>query len=120
MGFGAAMRVYHFVNEEFGLQDLQLQRIKIAKFLELNDPFELFSPCFADSDTRLTWRNIAFEIADTLGIICFSKDWHNPVQWSHYADRHRGFCMGFDIPDELLNHVQYKAKRSEANQIFYV
>lgn len=40
-------------------------------------------------------------------MLCFSADWHNPVQWSHYADKHKGVCLGFDVPDELLTRVRY-------------
>jgi hypothetical protein len=27
--------------------------------------------------------------------------------WSHYADKHRGVCLGFDVNDEKLEHVSY-------------
>jgi hypothetical protein len=40
-------------------------------------------------------------------MLCFSGDWHNPVQWSHYAEKHRGICLGFDVPDGLLTRVKY-------------
>jgi hypothetical protein len=40
-------------------------------------------------------------------MLCFSKDWHDPVLWSHYADKHKGICLGFDVPDELLRDVTY-------------
>jgi hypothetical protein len=44
-------------------------------------------------------------------MLCFSSKWSNPVQWSHYADRHRGLCLGFDVPDALLSSVTYCSKR---------
>jgi hypothetical protein len=28
--------------------------------------------------------------------------WHNPLLWSHYADRHRGMALGFDTDDAIL------------------
>src|SRR5690606_9053902 len=31
------------------------------------------------------------------GIVCFTTDWEHPMMWSHYADRHRGMCLGFDV-----------------------
>jgi len=37
------MRVFHFVNEEHGLDDLRKRRLKIAALNELNDPFELLA-----------------------------------------------------------------------------
>ena len=43
-------------------------------------------------------------------MVCFSKIWSNPVQWSHYADRHRGLCLGFDVSDELCEEVNYRSK----------
>jgi hypothetical protein len=45
------VRVYHFVKQLFGLRDIE-RRLKIAQFMDINDPFELFSPCFFDQDTR--------------------------------------------------------------------
>jgi hypothetical protein len=29
----------------------------------------------------------------------FDVDWSNPVIWAHYSDKHKGLCLGFDIPD---------------------
>ena len=46
------MRVYHFVNLEFGLDDLRRRRLKIATLNELNDPFELFGINLTDPALR--------------------------------------------------------------------
>lgn len=35
-----------------------------------------------------------------------------PVMWSHYSDKHRGICLGFDIPDEFAIPVKYIDERS--------
>ncbi len=53
------------------------------------------------------------------GLLCFSARWSNPVQWSHYADRHRGICLGFEVRSDLLIPIKYKAKRlaREAEQL---
>ena len=40
-----------------------------------------------------------------------SRSWHNPVQWSHYASKHTGICLGFDVPDEHLGEVTYSRTR---------
>jgi hypothetical protein len=105
------MRVFHFVNEEFGLENLRLRRLKIATINELNDPFELFGIDLADSALRKAFRVMKDELALDNGLLCFSRDWHNPVQWSHYAAKHTGLCLGFDIPDEFLGCVTYARKR---------
>ena len=31
----------------------------------------------------------------------------NPVLWSHYADKHKGVCLGFDVKEDLLEEVKY-------------
>lgn len=30
------------------------------------------------------------------GIACLSENWDSILMWSHYADNHRGYCIGFD------------------------
>ena len=54
------------------------------------------------------------ELSRKRGLLCFSRDWHNPVQWSHYAEKHRGLCLGFDVPEESLGSVTYSGNRITA------
>jgi hypothetical protein len=105
------MRVFHFVGENFGLENIRRRRLKIATLHELNDPFELFGVSLADEPIRRAFQKMKDELAAKRGLLCFSRDWHNPVQWSHYAAKHSGLCLGFDIPDELLGEVSYSRKR---------
>ena len=44
----------------------------------------------------------------------FYQFWHNPVQWTHYADRHKGLCLGFYVPDEYLVKINYCSTRQPA------
>lgn len=105
------MRVWHFVNEGYGLDDLARRRLKVATLNELNDPFELFGVSLADESLRRAFRAMKEELAERRGLLCFSRNWHNPVQWSHYAAKHTGLCLGFDVPDEHLGEVTYSRKR---------
>jgi hypothetical protein len=48
------------------------------------------------------------------GVVCFSGDWTNPVIWAHYSNKHRGLCLGFEIPEvkgdpanDETDHVKY-------------
>jgi hypothetical protein len=43
--------------------------------------------------------------------LCFSADWRDPVIWAHYSDKHRGICLGFEIPDALCKEVEYVSRR---------
>lgn len=109
------MRVYHFVNEEYGLEDLQRKRLKVATIQDLNDPFELLGTELSNEMVRRAFKVMKEELSREKGLLCFSRDWHNPVQWSHYADKHRGFCLGFDVPKEKLGEVSYSGKRLAAD-----
>lgn len=105
------MRVYHFINKEFRIEDLQKRRLKKATLNELNDPFELFGINLSDKALRKTFRKIKDELSYTDGLLCFSRGWRNPVQWSHYAEKHQGLCLGFDVPDGFLKQVSYSYSR---------
>jgi hypothetical protein len=105
------MRVYHFVNAEFGLEDIRMRRLKVATLHELNDPFELFGVCLSDESLRRAFEAMKDQLALNRGLLCFSRVWYNPVQWSHYAEKHTGLCLGFDIPDEHLGAINYSRKR---------
>jgi hypothetical protein len=73
----------------------------------LNDPFE----CQFDFDTMFDELNAlpninksdidrkkesAFNIFNSLGICSFSRTRKNQLMWAHYADEHKGFCIGFN------------------------
>lgn len=45
------------------------------------------------------------------GIICFCKRYQRPILWSHYADKHRGVCLGFDASAEHADEVKYVKER---------
>lgn len=79
--------------------------------MELNDPFEFLGADLRDRDFRKAMKATKKSLSKTKGILCFSKNWTNPVQWSHYTDRHKGVCLGFDVPDQHLSKVNYVTER---------
>ena len=105
------MEVFHFLNEHFALKDMRERRLKISSYLDLNDPFEFASWQFPDRETRRIMREFLKATAESQGLICFSGSWRSPVQWAHYADNHRGLCLGFEIPDKNLDQVRYITSR---------
>ncbi len=104
------MRVYYLTGAQFALSNLALRRIKISRFEDLNDPFELLGVDVGDKERRAAFRATKEKINESKGLICFSKSWSNPLIWGHYAEKHTGVCLGFDVPDPLLAPVIY-AKR---------
>jgi len=81
------MRVYYLTGEQFGLSNLALRRLKVARFEDLNDPFELLGVDIGDRAIRTALRATKKQINDTKGLICFSRSWKNPLMWGHYAEK---------------------------------
>jgi hypothetical protein len=110
------MRLYHFMNAKYGLQAIRRQRLKIARITELNDPFEFLQVASSDPRTRARYQYVKRALSEYMGLLCFSESWRNPVQWSHYAQSHRGVCLGFDVaPSTDIRKVRYVANRISPN-----
>ena len=95
-GRTSAARYYKFLEERWALDDIENRRLRVSELHGLNDPFE-FVP-FDLSDIR--FREGLFRARDQLcrrGMISFSREWSNLLLWAHYADKHRGICLGFDV-----------------------
>ncbi len=101
------MRVLYLTGAQYALSNFALRRIKISRFADLNDPFELLAVDLSDRAHRGAFQETKNELNDNRGLICFSKSWSNPLLWGHYAERHTGICLSFDVPDELLSEVIY-------------
>jgi hypothetical protein len=95
------MRAYKFLNQKFGLKSVNERRLRRTRINELNDPFELRPYDLTDEKDRWAFLRTRNQIAQRFGLLCFSADWSDPVIWAHYADKHRGLCLGFEIPSEV-------------------
>jgi hypothetical protein len=104
-------RVYHLTSTEHAISDISLRRLKLARIADLNDPFELRSVSFRDKPVRKAIKEYKNAFDSTTGLLCFSGNWTNPVLWSHYGQKHRGICLGFDVLKNRLERVQYKDDR---------
>lgn len=107
------MRLYHFTSAVHGIDNIIKKRLKISLISELNDPFEHMPFALHDKNVRDAIIFVKQNMAKTAGLLCFSRNWSNPVQWGHYADRHKGVCLGFDVPDKYLFKVKYRSTRIE-------
>jgi len=82
------------------ISNLIIRNIYLGSPAHFNDPsecrFNIVPPAEENEHTLARCR----EIITKLGICCLSE--HHPksadsfLMWSHYADRHRGFCIEFD------------------------
>jgi hypothetical protein len=101
------MRVYYMKSAKWGEVILRERRLKLSRFLESNDPFELSLIDSRPSETRRYVRLISNYFNKNVGMICFGASWKSPVMWAHYADKHYGICLGFDVSEHLLTQVTY-------------
>jgi hypothetical protein len=107
------MRVFYFTNANYGVSNLSLRRLKISRFNQLNDPFELLAADLLDPRDRKALSDFKDNLDSNKGMICFSGSWGNPLLWGHYADKHSGMALGFDIPNDGLSPVQYTTQRAK-------
>ncbi len=105
------MRLYKFLPKEYALLAMRERRLKIARLNELNDPFEMLPFAIKGNHGRVAFIQTMEQMNLIAGLLCFSRTWNNPVIWAHYADQHRGICLGFDIPKRYVKKVSYRRKR---------
>lgn len=106
------MRVYYMTSIEVALKHILLeQRMKVSRFKDLNDPFELGCHDTGDRSARARSKAFIQTANEKFGLICFSDNWKNPVMWAHYANKHEGVCLGFDVHEDHLGYVQYTESR---------
>ena len=88
------------------LNILAFQRMRASRFFHLNDPFELI--CVKEYGDVM--ERTKSKIGETRGLLSFSNRTTNPVLWSHYAERHTGIALGFDVADGMRQPVTYQDK----------
>lgn len=106
------LRVYHFINTRYGFDSILNRRIKVSRVSSLNDPFEYFQYQTDNHFARFLLRERRSAMNKLWGLLCFSGSYANPVQWAHYADCHRGMCLGFDVPSDRLLKIEYVKQRA--------
>jgi hypothetical protein len=105
------MRLYNFLSIEHAIDDLVKRRIKISTYDDMNDPYELggvklVANKLTPDDCQMVLRDIRLAAKEG-GVICFSETFSQPLLWSHYADKHKGCCLAFDVEEgEHLHPVQ--------------
>ena len=106
------MRLYHFLSAEYALDDIKKQRIKISLIPDLNYPFEINPINLSTPKQRQLWGGFVRDLGKKFGVVCMSKKWNNPLLWSHYADKHYGLCLGFDLLDfSLIQNIDYRKSK---------
>ncbi|VAW88449.1 hypothetical protein MNBD_GAMMA18-1762 [hydrothermal vent metagenome] len=99
-----------FKYRKFDKRSIELlvnRQLWFAKPASLNDPFEGKSSCSEvleavwshypfPEEERKQYKTIIETQLQNSGICSFSKTRKNQLMWSHYADEHKGICIGFN------------------------
>lgn len=112
------MRVYHFMEEQWACEAIRLRRLKISLLDDMNDPFELLGISLINPKDRSDILEARKGLNNDMGVLCFSRSYSNPVLWSHYGDRHKGICLGFDVWDKLTQKITYTSKPLDFNESY--
>jgi hypothetical protein len=91
------MRAYKYLDEKFGLKDITDRHVKVSTFADMNDPFELIGSQWDHSEADGVFNE---STKSSWGAMCLSRSCTDSLLWAHYADKHRGICLGIDIPDD--------------------
>ena len=113
------MRAYYFTSQKIAMDHvLPERRMKLSLVHEMNDPFELLSAQLTERDVRKLSRTLHAHWTQTKGVICFSDNMRSPLMWAHYAEKHNGMCLGFEIPalpddwdNSIIRPMMYETKR---------
>ena len=103
------MKLYYFTGAQHALSNIVSRRIKISEIKNLNDPYELSAIYVRDPSLRENRDKLLESFDGTKGIICFSDNYESPLMWGHYAAKHSGICLGFEVSENHAMKVDYIA-----------
>jgi Protein of unknown function (DUF2971) len=105
------VRLYNLMPAAHLKSNITSQWIKVSRLSDVNDPFELLALSIMDPSVRAAVLDFKADEDSQTALLCFSEDWTSPLMWSHYADKHRGICLGFDVLRSAVKSIQYDDKR---------
>lgn len=94
------------------LSNIANKRVMISEIHRLNDPYEFFVD-FHKNGVRSSdevIEKIKEDFSKKMGILCLSKRSGDPVQWGHYADKHKGIGLEFEIDKKHLIKISYRKR----------
>lgn len=105
------MQLYYYTKLQYGLASVRDKRIKISLYDSLNDPFDFLGVATDSRKERRDLSKLRKELSASKGIICLSETWKEPLMWGHYADAHKGVCLGFQVSAGHYEKIDYRAVR---------
>lgn len=104
------MRLYYMTCHLTVPKILAQRKLKLSRFEEMNDVFELVGAA-VPADKRKLLRRIYDYWSSSIGALCMTESWQNPVMWAHYTAKHQGVCLGFDVAEGMFDQVKYHRRK---------
>lgn len=111
MSISPMRRVYYFTPPDYAVENLCKRRLKVSRFSQCNDAFELAAFNMRSKSLRKQFKEWKADIDRKHGLLCFCRSWKNPVLWAHYAKNHTGVCYGFDVDPKIFVDVRYVSEK---------
>jgi hypothetical protein len=106
------MRLYKFLSIDHAVDNLVKRRIKISEYGDMNDPYEFLA---VSVKPEIFGRDINDAIKNH-GAVCLSATESEPLLWSHYAEKHRGCCIAFEVAEG--EHLKKTIPVDKPDEIF--
>lgn len=106
------MIFYKYIDRCGAKKTIEHLNIKVSPAASFNDPFEL------DPALDARYPNLKSKFCDTFDasfrIYCLTTDPESILMWSHYAEKHSGCVIGFEISEDpfrkVLENYQFSVK----------
>lgn len=109
------MKLFHFLPEKWALEAINKQRLKVSRFSDFNDPFELTAMVLDDKFERSVNTANKKRLDDIVRLLCCSASWESPLLWGHYGDKHKGVALELEVPDNVAEAISYRKTRERMN-----
>jgi len=99
-------------NELFDIENLRMNEIRMSKASSFNDPYDSLIFCNSKdiiylnpnikkecdiTEDIINSVNEGFDYQELFYVSCFTEDFASMLMWSHYANRHMGFCVEYEL-----------------------
>ena len=121
------MILYKYVGFHAGMAILQNNSIGFSQPKYFNDPAELEAsyPINDYSDTHdlleMTRRREMKKLAwkEYSAILSLTRASNNPLMWSHYSEKHKGFVIGFEVNQEVFTSEEKNLLPVQFGNVIY-
>lgn len=111
------MILYKYYGYSAGLSALKSHNLGFREAQYFNDPFDL---TYIDNSKNIgEITKTIFHFKTYACILSLTRNPYNPLMWAHYGDEHRGFCIGYDVNDDLLTSQNHNLINVKDGSVIY-